>query len=91
MNPKDLVMHELMGLEVKVVSSTNSQLMGLKGTVIDETRNMIKIETSKGEKSLAKQDCVFSFHIPSGEWVKVQGSLLVSRPEDRIKKRVRKW
>ena len=91
MNSKDLVMHELIGLEVKVVSSTNSQLKGLKGTVIDETRNMIKIETSKGEKSLAKQDCVFSFHIPSGEWVKVQGSLLVSRPEDRIKKRVRKW
>jgi ribonuclease P protein subunit POP4 len=88
---KDLVMHELIGLEVKVVSSTNSQLAGLTGTVIDETRNMLKVETPKGEKSLAKQDCVFSFHLHSGEWVKVRGSLLVARPEDRIKKKFRKW
>jgi ribonuclease P protein subunit POP4 len=91
MNPKDLVIHELIGLEVKVVSSTNSQLAGLKGTVIDESRNMLTIETSKGEKTLAKEECTFSFHLPSGEWVKVQGSLLVARPEDRIKKKFRKW
>ncbi len=91
MNPKDLVMHELIGLEVKVVSSANSQLMGLKGTVIDESRNMLKVETGKGEKTLAKEYCTFSFHLPSGEWVKVQGSLLVARPEDRIKKKFRKW
>jgi ribonuclease P protein subunit POP4 len=91
MNPKDLVIHELIGLEVKVVSSTNSQLAGLKGTVIDESRNMLTIETYKGEKTLAKEDCTFSFHLPSGEWVKVQGSLLVARPEDRIKKKFRKW
>lgn len=89
--PKNLVLHELIGLEVKVSSSTNKQLEGLKGTVIDETRNMLTIETPKGEKKLAKQDCVFSFHLPSGEWVKVQGSLLVARPEDRIKKRLKKW
>lgn len=89
--PKDLVMHELMGLAVRVVSCTNRQLEGLKGTVIDETRNMLTIETSKGEKKLAKQDCVFSFHIPSGEWVKVRGELLLARPEDRIKKKFRKW
>jgi ribonuclease P protein subunit POP4 len=89
--PKDLVLHELIGLEVRVVSSTNKQLAGLKGTVIDETRNMLTIETEKGEKSLAKQDCVFSFHLPSREWVKVEGSLLVARPEDRIKKKFRKW
>ena len=89
--PKDLVLHELIGLEVKVVSSTNSQLRDMKGTVIDETRNMLTIETPKGEKKLTKQDCTFSFHLPSGEWVKVQGSLLAARPEDRIKKKLRKW
>ena len=88
---KDLVLYELIGLEVRIVTSSNKQLEGLSGTVIDETRNMLTIETPKGEKKLAKQDCVFSFHLPSGEWVKVKGSLLVARPEDRIKKRFRKW
>jgi len=89
--PKDLVMHELIGLEVRILSCTNSQLAGLKGTVIDETRNMLTIETPKGEKKLSKENCTFSFHLPSGEWVKVQGSLLLARPEDRIKKKFRKW
>ncbi|HJW96885.1 MAG TPA: ribonuclease P protein component 1 [archaeon] len=89
--PKDLVMHELIGLEVKLVVCSNKQLEGLSGTVTDESRNMLTIETPKGEKSLAKEDCTFSFHIPSGEWVKVDGSLLVARPEDRIKKRLRRW
>jgi len=89
--PKDLVLHELIGLEVRVITCTNKQLEDLKGTVIDETRNMLTIETAKGEKSLSKDTCVFSFHLPSGEWVKVQGSLLLARPEDRIKKKLRKW
>jgi ribonuclease P protein subunit POP4 len=88
---RDLVLHELIGLEVRVVRSTNRQFQGLAGTVMNETRNMLTIETMKGEKSLAKQDCVFSFRLPSGEWVRVDGSLLVARPEDRIKKRLRKW
>ncbi len=89
--PKELVMHELIGLEVRVASCTNRQLVGLSGTVTDETRNMLTIDSAKGEKRLAKQDCVFSFHLPSGEWVKVKGSLLLARPEDRIKKKFRKW
>jgi ribonuclease P protein subunit POP4 len=89
--PKDLVLHELIGLEVRVSSCTNRQLEGLSGTVTNETRNMLTIETAKGEKRLAKQDCTLSFHLPSGEWVKVKGSLLVARPEDRIKKKLKKW
>ena len=89
--PKDIVLHELIGLEVRLVACSNKQLEGLSGKVIDETRNMLKIETPKGERKLAKEDCAFSFHLPSGEWVKVDGSLLVARPEDRIKKRLRKW
>jgi len=91
MNPKDLVLHELIGLEAKVVSSTNKQLEGLSGKIIDESRNMLVIETPKGEKRLAKQDCVFSFHLPSGEWMRVDGKILLARPEDRIKKKLRKW
>jgi len=89
--PQDLVRHELIGLEVKVVKSANKQLEGLTGKVVDESRNMLRIETKKGEKSLVKEQCVFSFRLPSGERVRVDGSLLVSRPEDRIKKKLRKW
>jgi ribonuclease P protein subunit POP4 len=90
-NPKNLVRHELIGLEVRVVESTNPSQAGLSGRVVDESRNILSIDTGKGVKNLPKQDCTFSFHLPSGEWVRVKGSLLVSRPEDRIKKKLRKW
>ncbi len=89
--PQNLVRHELIGLEVEVVKSTNPFQKGLSGRVIDETRNMLTIETKSGVKNIPKQDCTFSFRLPSGERVRVEGNLLVSRPEDRVKKKLRKW
>ena len=89
--PRNLVRHELTGLEVKVVESTNPSQAGLSGKVVDESRNILTIETPKGVRNLPKQDCTFSFHIPSGEWVRVDGRLLLARPEDRIKKKLSKW
>lgn len=89
--PKNIVRHELVGLEVRVVDSTNPSQVGLSGRVVDESRNMLSIDTGKAVKSLAKEDCTFSFRLPSGEWLRVKGSLLVARPEDRVKKKHRKW
>jgi ribonuclease P protein subunit POP4 len=89
--PENLVRHELIGLEAKVIKSTNPSQVGLSGRVVDESRNILSIETTKGVKNLPKAECTFSFHIPSGEWVRVDGKLLLARPEDRPKKKLRKW
>jgi ribonuclease P protein subunit POP4 len=89
--PANLVRHELVGLEVEVVESTNPSQVGLSGRVVDESRNTLSIETSKGARSLPKQDCTFRFTLQTGEEVRVKGSLLVARPEDRVKKKIRKW
>ena len=77
--------------EVRVLASSNPTQSNISGKVIDETRNMLTIETKKGIKTVAKGDCTFSFHLPTGEWVKVEGKLLESRPEDRVKKKFKKW
>ncbi|RLI96241.1 MAG: ribonuclease P protein subunit [Candidatus Aenigmatarchaeota archaeon] len=87
----NIVRHELIGLEVEVVSSTNASQKGMKGTVTDETRQTITIDTGKGEKNLAKDSCTFRFMLPDGSKVDVEGSLLVARPEDRIKKKLKNW
>jgi ribonuclease P protein subunit POP4 len=89
--PENLVRHELVGLEARVVKSTNPSQVGLSGRVVDESRNILSIETAKGVRNLPKADCTFSFRIPSGEWVRVEGKLLLARPEDRPKKKLRKW
>jgi ribonuclease P protein subunit POP4 len=89
---KDVVKHELIGLDVEVTESTNKDAVGVKGRVIDETRNMLVIETEAGEeKSLVKEQCTFLFTVPEGGKVSIEGRLLVARPEDRIKKKLKKW
>jgi len=90
---KNIARHELIGLKVEIVSSSNSSHVGSKGVVTDETRQTITIEldNSKTEKSFAKDQCIFRFLLPSGEKVRVDGKLLVARPEDRVKKKLKKW
>ncbi len=91
LTPKNLVRHELIGLEAKIVNSTNKSNIGLKGKVVNETKNTLTLEIKGKEKNFIKDQCVFVFKIPSGEKVKVDGKLLVARPEDRIKKKFKKW
>lgn len=88
---KNIVKHELIGLGVEIADSKNPSNKGVKGTVINETRNTLVIETDKGEKTLLKEQCVFVFELPDGGKIRIDGKLLVSRPEDRIKKKFRKW
>jgi len=88
--PTNITTHELIGLQVRVASSTNKNQEGLEGTVVDETRNTFTVETGKGEKTLVKEQCIFEFLVDF-RWVQVDGKLLVARPEDRIKKKQQKW
>lgn len=91
--PYKLVFHELIGLKVKVVEATNPTLNNICGKVVDETRNMMIIQTEEGiDKMVQKNGTSFVFQIPahlSGEhaqrYVKVNGNLLLSQPENRTK------
>ncbi|MBU5537635.1 MAG: ribonuclease P protein component 1 [Candidatus Aenigmatarchaeota archaeon] len=89
--PHNLVRHELIGLKVKVEKSTDPSQKGIYGTVIDETYNTLKIETKDKEKTVIKGNCVFVFTLPDKTKVQVDGKLLISRPEDRIKKKFSRW
>lgn len=87
----NLVRHELIGLEVKVVKSTDPTQRNLSGAVVDETYNTLTVESNGKEKRVVKSNCVFVFTLPSGTKVEVDGNVIVSRPEDRIKKKLPKW
>lgn len=88
---KNVIRHELIGLTVEVVGSTNKFNIGIKGTVLDETKNILTIETGKEIKKIQKKGTKFIFTIPSGKKVKVNGTKIVRRPEERIKLKVKKW
>ena len=85
---KRLLRGELIGLEVRVSDSTHPGWIGIQGRVVDETRNMLFIEAEGKVKKIPKDTCRFEFRINS-RWLKVDGKLLVGRPEDRIKKKIR--
>ncbi|NIO23268.1 MAG: ribonuclease P protein component 1 [Candidatus Aenigmarchaeota archaeon] len=89
--PENLVRHELIGLKVKIVESSNKKNIGISGRVVDETRNIMVIEKTKGkEVRLSKEHNVFVF-VLNRQKVRIDGKILVGRPEDRIKKKFRKW
>ena len=41
--------------------------------------------------ALPKKAHRFEFELPSGERVLVEGEVLIGRPEERLKKRLRRW
>ncbi len=68
---------------ITVVESLDPTLVGLTGTVLDETRRTIRVLTDSGRVRLAKN--VITFRIDSGELI--EGSSVTQRPEDRINRR----
>ena len=87
---KNLVHHEFIGLNVEITNAKDKSLK-LLGTVIDETKNTIKIEdANKNEKLIPKKGSIFLFQLPNGEKIEINGEILSIRPEDRIKKRFKK-
>ena len=110
--------HELIGLELKVVDSSNASLIGIRGTVVDETKKTFLIEaeprkicenikaepgknatiqessnlSSRSTGSFIRNDVsIFEFKVPDGTIVEIDGKILLNRPEDRIKKRYKKF
>ncbi|HPE64208.1 MAG TPA: ribonuclease P protein component 1 [Methanothrix sp.] len=89
-SPENLVRHELIGLPVEVVDSRNPTHEGLSGRVVDETRNTFLIETRSGAKRVPKSCNCFIFTLYQDLKVKAEGSVLVSQPENRINKKIRR-
>ncbi len=84
---RNVLRHELIGLEARVVNSSDPNLIGISGTIIDETRNMLVIEQMERPKMVPKANSIFRITLPSGEEVEIEGAKLVARPEERVKKR----
>ncbi len=89
--PQNILRHELIGLTVRVTQATDPSVVGIRGTVVDETKNMLKILSSEKTLMIPKEIATFRFNLPSGIRVDVDGERLVARPETRLKTRVKRW
>lgn len=85
MHLKDILRMELIGNEVEIVKAKNRSLNGVKGKIINETKNMITIKTDQGLKNIIKDQVVFRMNF-NNKTLEIEGRKLVNRPEDRLKK-----
>ena len=84
-NVKDLVRLEWIGRKVEIAESENKALVGLKGKIVDETKNMFMLDVNGKMKKIIKDQVKLKINFDSHTY-KIDGKLLVGRPEDRIKK-----
>ena len=75
--------HEFIGLDTQIVKSSNQQVIGLNGTIINETKSMFTINTKKGVKNISKSTSDWKFSI-LGKEITVIGSKIAKRPFERI-------
>jgi ribonuclease P protein subunit POP4 len=86
----EIIRHELIGTEAKVSKSKHIHCLGLSGKIVDETRNTFTILDRGDRKIIAKSSVVFRLNFHDGTVVEVDGRLLTGRPEDRLKKNIRR-
>ena len=79
----NITSHEFIGMHTEITNSTNKQVIGLNGRIIDETKSMFTINTKKGTKMIAKSNNSWRFSINNRKVV-VEGSKITKRPFDRI-------
>jgi ribonuclease P protein subunit POP4 len=86
----DIIRGEFIRIQAKVARSSNTSCVGISGKVTDETRNTFTILCQGKDKVIAKNCSVFDFSFYDGTVVEINGNLLVGRPEDRLKKHIRR-
>jgi ribonuclease P protein subunit POP4 len=80
---ENIALHEFIGLKTEIVDSSNKELVGLRGTIVDETKFMFIIETSMGFKKIPKDHNKWKFSVQNQDVV-LFGESLCKRPYDRV-------
>ncbi|VVB97148.1 Ribonuclease P protein component 1 [uncultured archaeon] len=96
LTPWNIIHHEIIGLDTKVVDSANRSLIGIEGRIVDESKNIIVVDDGQ-EKNIPKSCSSFLFTLSSINGkrylplkIKVDGRLLLSQPENRIQTKFKK-
>ena len=83
---KNLLYSTFVGLPVEISNSSQENLVGVKGIVVDETKNLLIIKAGEKELRIPKIGCTFIFTTEDGEEVEVEGRKIAFRPHERPKK-----
>jgi ribonuclease P protein subunit POP4 len=83
---QNVIRHELIGLDVLVAGAANPFQRDVSGRIIDETRNLVAIQTKAGIKKIPKSGSTFRLSLPDNTLVEINGSALILAPEKRLRR-----
>jgi ribonuclease P protein subunit POP4 len=84
-NNRNIVLHELIGLYAEVIGSRDKSQVGIRGKVVDETKNMLTISTNDGQIRISKKISRFKFIADETIFI-VDGKEIAFRPYERLEK-----
>ena len=84
-NNKNIVLHELIGLEAEITFCRDSSQVGIKGIVVNETKNLLYLKHGSKIKRVVKKISKFRFRHNS-DLFDVDGKEINFRPHERTEK-----
>ena len=89
-NEKNLMAHEMNGLKVEVINSSDKNKIGIKGIIVSETKNTFIVESNAKQKIIPKKETEIMFFVGKKK-IKLKGEKILEKPENRIKMFWRKF
>jgi ribonuclease P protein subunit POP4 len=86
----DIIRHEFIGTEVKISGNKPSTFLGNFERIVNETRKTFTVSHRGKKRTIIKDLNVFQFRFSDGAIVEIEGKLLTGKPEDRLKKHIRR-
>ena len=86
----DIIRYEFIGSGTEITRSPHGGYVGLGGIVVGETKNTFTLINEGQTKNIIKEQAVFNFKFGNGTIAEIDGKLLVGRPEDRLKKSIKR-
>ena len=85
----NIINNDLIGYKIEIISHTDSNLMGIIGLILNETKTSLTIDFD-GEKKISKKDGHFRIYSEEISF-QIQGQLLVGLPKKRSKRKHKNW
>ncbi len=83
----NIISHEMIGLKALVTNSPNSEIIGLNGTIVDETKSMFTIKNGNNFKNIPKKYNTWKFFVDNQEMT-ISGNMLEKRSFDRLRSKI---
>lgn len=80
---KEIFPHELIGETIEVVNSKNKSNLGIKGKIIDETKETITVMQDNGKEVVLMKQIITLKLMKTGKIL--SGDVIAKRPEERLK------